>query len=167
MDEKLLGALARGYCSKENENKVVNPTFINAMAEEVVKAGFSRRQELDEDALAIELYKHLVNRKDGDWGICQIQAKVICAKFKAPDAPKFVSNAEKRRYEMQSKNDAMPTADLTKENEVLREQNLALNKSNSELVEALRYIARSYHMQHAFDIAIQALSNHAKGDGGV
>ena len=33
----LIGALARGYCSKENEKKVMDPTLIEAMADEVGK----------------------------------------------------------------------------------------------------------------------------------
>lgn len=35
--EEIVGALARGYCTKENENKVLDPTLIEAMANEVEK----------------------------------------------------------------------------------------------------------------------------------
>ncbi len=34
---QILGALARGYCSKKNENKVVDPVLIEAMAVEILK----------------------------------------------------------------------------------------------------------------------------------
>ena len=34
-ENELLGALARGYCHKENEHKVLDATLIKAMAEEV------------------------------------------------------------------------------------------------------------------------------------
>lgn len=35
--DELRGALARGYCTKENENKEVDATLIEAMAQEVEK----------------------------------------------------------------------------------------------------------------------------------
>ena len=35
--EEIRGALARGYCTKENENKVLYPALIEAMAVEVEK----------------------------------------------------------------------------------------------------------------------------------
>jgi len=34
-EEEIQGALARGYCSKENEQKVVDPTLIQAMTKEI------------------------------------------------------------------------------------------------------------------------------------
>lgn len=33
----LRGALARGYCHKENENKILDPDLIESMAQEVEK----------------------------------------------------------------------------------------------------------------------------------
>lgn len=35
---ELRGALARGYCTKENEHKVLDAVLIEAMAQEVLKA---------------------------------------------------------------------------------------------------------------------------------
>ena len=35
--EEIRGALARGYCSKENENKVLDPDLIEAMVVEIEK----------------------------------------------------------------------------------------------------------------------------------
>jgi len=35
--EEIRGALARGYCSKENEHKVLDPDLIEAMAIEIDK----------------------------------------------------------------------------------------------------------------------------------
>lgn len=37
MKDKILGALARGYCHKDNSNKVLDDKLINAMCEEVLK----------------------------------------------------------------------------------------------------------------------------------
>ena len=34
--EEVLGALARGYCTKENENKTLDSALCNAMADEVI-----------------------------------------------------------------------------------------------------------------------------------
>lgn len=37
MKEKILQALARGYCHEDNSNKVLDEKLINAMADEVLK----------------------------------------------------------------------------------------------------------------------------------
>jgi hypothetical protein len=36
--EEIIGGLARGYCSKSNETKVLDPDLIEAMADEVTTA---------------------------------------------------------------------------------------------------------------------------------
>lgn len=36
--DEILGGLARGYCSKSNESKVLDPDLIEAMADEVATA---------------------------------------------------------------------------------------------------------------------------------
>ena len=38
IEEEVIGALARGYCSPENEKKVLDPDLIEAMTSEVIKA---------------------------------------------------------------------------------------------------------------------------------
>lgn len=35
--ERILGALARGYCYQQNQDKVLDPTLIESMAKEVYK----------------------------------------------------------------------------------------------------------------------------------
>ncbi len=35
--ENVLGALARGYCTKENEHKELDATLCNAMADEILR----------------------------------------------------------------------------------------------------------------------------------
>ncbi len=36
MTEEIIGALARAYCTKENEHKVLDPELIAAMVQEVL-----------------------------------------------------------------------------------------------------------------------------------
>ena len=54
LPEALLGALARGYCSKENEHKIVDPTLIEAMVAECrpILAGYRVREEALKQQLA-------------------------------------------------------------------------------------------------------------------
>lgn len=52
---KIREALARGYCSKENENKVLDADLIEAMAKEIEKTDTQTAEELW--ALAVEEIK--------------------------------------------------------------------------------------------------------------
>ena len=36
-EDEILGALARGYCTKENEKKIVDPTLCEAQAKAIIK----------------------------------------------------------------------------------------------------------------------------------
>jgi len=52
MNEKIRGALARGYCTKKNENKVLDPDLIEDMAIEVEKLSRPEpRQDWNEEEI--------------------------------------------------------------------------------------------------------------------
>lgn len=54
---ELLGAIARGYCTKENELKVLDPDLCNAMCDEVEKE--IRRGVAVKDVKKMEEYKDM------------------------------------------------------------------------------------------------------------
>ncbi len=60
--EEIRGALARGYCHKENDNKVLDPTLIEAMAQEVEKIGVEEEKGLEE-LFTDELHGTMKDRK--------------------------------------------------------------------------------------------------------
>ena len=47
METQVLQALSRGYCSPENEHKVLDPVLINAMAKEIIKCFSPSEREAD------------------------------------------------------------------------------------------------------------------------
>lgn len=55
--EEIAGALARGYCSKENKNKVLDSELIEAMALEVEKVLHQQLQKAHHDWLREEIVK--------------------------------------------------------------------------------------------------------------
>lgn len=55
---EILGAIARGYCSKENELKVLDPDLCNSMCDEVEKE--IRRSVAVKDVEKMDEYKDMV-----------------------------------------------------------------------------------------------------------
>ena len=41
------GIMARGYCTKENKNKIVDPTLNKAMVKHLVEEGYHRHDDID------------------------------------------------------------------------------------------------------------------------
>lgn len=120
--EELAKLLGRDCCTNDERHTPCSTCFYHAR--QVIELGYSHRQELEEDQL-IKFYKQWTGGMEPKTQLINF-IRAICSKFKAPDS-----------HQMYIKDDngvrLLPTADLTKENEVLREQNLAFNAKVKEL----------------------------------
>lgn len=61
--QQIRGALARGYCTKENETKVLDPELIEAMAQEV-DALLNQALQAQRERLVSEIEKKYLNQDE-------------------------------------------------------------------------------------------------------
>ena len=168
------------YRIHEHDNLDENCIDCEHFYRKMKKLGYSRRQEkpdakqgLNKDRIKQILFQYGVRPplQDMDFARNDEEKEIIIKK--AEDKREIIANAICQEF-------TIPTADvsdLTKENEVLREQNLALNKDVSETILLLRRCKEvindefgspeeSCEHREPYKIQIEIdklLSNHAKG----